>query len=45
VRKLGFDKVLGGGQVTHQLEITALNFSEHAKRKLEEAGGKALEGS
>jgi len=45
VRKLGFDKVLGGGHVTHPLEITAGNFSEHAKRKLEEAGGKAVEGS
>lgn len=45
VRKIGFDKVLGGGQVTHPLEITAVNFSEHAKRKLEEAGGKAVVGS
>lgn len=44
VRKLGFDKVLGGGHVTHPLEVTAGKFSEQAKRKLEEAGGKAVEG-
>jgi len=43
-RKLGFDKVLGGGRVTHPLEVTAGGFSEQAKRKLEEAGGKAVEG-
>jgi len=44
VRKLGFDKVLGGGRVTHPLEVTAGKFSEQAKRKLEEAGGRAIEG-
>jgi large subunit ribosomal protein L15 len=44
VKKLGFDKVLGGGRVTHPLEITAGKFSGQAKRKLEEAGGKAVEG-
>jgi len=44
VRKLGFEKVLGGGRVTHPLEVTAGKFSEQAKRKLEEAGGKAVEG-
>jgi len=44
VRKLGFDKVLGGGRVTHPLEVTAGKFSEQAKRKLEEAGGRAAEG-
>lgn len=44
VGKLGFDKVLGGGQVTHQMDITAKKFVESAKRKLEEAGGKAISG-
>lgn len=44
VRKFGFDKVLGGGRVTHPLKVTAGKFSEQAKRKLEEAGGKAVEG-
>ena len=44
VAKLGLDKVLGGGKVTHPIEITAKEFSEQAKRKLEEAGGKAVVG-
>jgi large subunit ribosomal protein L15 len=44
VSKLGIDKVLGGGRITHPLEIMAKEFSEQAKRKLEEAGGKAVEG-
>lgn len=44
VGKLGFEKVLGGGQVTHPLEIKAQKFVESAKRKLEEAGGKAILG-
>jgi len=44
VNKLGFEKVLGGGQVTHPLEITAKIFVESAKRKLEDAGGKAVAG-
>jgi large subunit ribosomal protein L15 len=42
--KLGFEKILGGGQVTHPLEVRAKEFSESAKRKLEEAGGKAISG-
>lgn len=44
LNKLGFDKVLGGGQVTHPLDVTAKAFVESAKRKLEEAGGKAIAG-
>jgi large subunit ribosomal protein L15 len=44
VGKLGFEKVLGGGQVTHPLEVMAQEFVESAKRKLEEAGGKAISG-
>lgn len=44
VGKLGFDKVLGGGRVTRPLEVTATKFVESAKRKLEEAGGKAISG-
>lgn len=44
VKKLGFEKVLGGGRVTHPLEVVAREFSEQAKRKLEEAGGKAVAG-
>jgi large subunit ribosomal protein L15 len=44
LNKLGIDKVLGGGQVTHQLEVTAKSFVESAKRKIEEAGGKTIAG-
>jgi large subunit ribosomal protein L15 len=42
--KLGVEKVLGGGQVAHPLEVTAKGFSTTAKHKLEAAGGKAVEG-
>lgn len=42
--KLRIDKVLGGGRVTHQLEVTAKSFVDSAKRKLEEAGGRAIAG-
>ncbi|MDI6819361.1 MAG: uL15m family ribosomal protein [Candidatus Hodarchaeaceae archaeon] len=42
--KLGFEKVLGGGHVTRPIEVTAKQFSEQAKRKLEEAGGRAVVG-
>lgn len=44
VGKLGFEKVLGGGRVTHPLEVTAQEFVELARRKLGEAGGKAISG-
>jgi len=37
--KLGVDKILGGGRVTHPIQVVAKEFSESAKRKLEEAGG------
>lgn len=42
VGKFGFDKVLGGGQVTRPLEVMAKEFVDSAKRKLEEAGGRAI---
>ncbi|MEM3421601.1 MAG: uL15 family ribosomal protein [Candidatus Hadarchaeum sp.] len=44
LNKLGVDKVLGGGRVTRPLEVVAKSFVESAKRKLEEAGGKAIAG-
>lgn len=44
ITKLGFEKVLGGGRVTRPIEVTAKQFSEQAKRKLEEAGGRAVVG-
>jgi large subunit ribosomal protein L15 len=37
-------KVLGDGEVTRALEITAARFSESAKAKIEKAGGKAIVG-
>ena len=40
--QIGVEKVLGGGQVTHKLEITAENFSERAVAKVQEKGGQTL---
>jgi large subunit ribosomal protein L15 len=37
--ELGIDKVLGGGKVTHQLSISARDFSERAREKVEKMGG------
>lgn len=39
---LGIGKVLGGGQVTHKLNITAKAFSEQATAKIEAMGGQTL---
>lgn len=44
VSELGFDKVLGGGQVTRPMRVIADEFSGSAKRKLERAGGEAVSG-
>lgn len=41
---VGFDKVLGGGQVTRPLRVIADSFSEKAERKLSESGGAAETG-
>jgi large subunit ribosomal protein L15 len=40
--KLGYDKLLGRGQVTHQLIIQVDSHSESAAKKIEKAGGKIL---
>jgi large subunit ribosomal protein L15 len=40
--QIGIDKILGGGQVTHKMNISGKAFSENAKQKLEENGGQAL---
>jgi large subunit ribosomal protein L15 len=37
-------KVLGDGEVTRAINITAARFSESAKAKIEKAGGKAIVG-
>lgn len=42
--RLGFDKVLGRGKISRPMKIIAKDFSESAKRKLEEAGGEAISG-
>jgi large subunit ribosomal protein L15 len=39
---LGIEKVLGSGQVTHALKLTAGSYSAQAKDKIEAAGGQAL---
>ena len=41
--KLGYDKVLGGGEIGVALTVKAPSFTESAKSKIEEAGGKAVE--
>ncbi len=43
VSELGYNKVIGKGKLTQPLEIEAKVFSEKAKVKIEEAGGKAVE--
>jgi len=42
VTDLGIEKVLGSGQVTHALRLTAVSYSAQAKDKIEAAGGQAL---
>lgn len=42
VTELGIDKVLGGGKVTHKMSISAREFSERARAKIEEMGGQAV---
>jgi large subunit ribosomal protein L15 len=37
-------KVLGDGEITRALSVTAARFSESAKAKIEKAGGKAIVG-
>ena len=37
-------KVLGDGEITRALSVTAARFSESAKAKIEKAGGKAIIG-
>jgi large subunit ribosomal protein L15 len=37
-------KVLGDGEITRAINITAARFSESAKAKIEKAGGKAIVG-
>ncbi len=41
--RLGYNKLLGRGKVTHPLIIQVDAYSESAAKKIEEAGGKILE--
>ena len=38
----GYDKILGGGKLTREIEIRAENFSDSAEQKIEEAGAEAV---
>jgi len=39
----GFTKVLSNGTVNHKLKVICYQFSESAKKKIEEAGGQAVQ--
>lgn len=41
--KLGYDKLLGRGEISRPVSVIIKSFSESAKRKLEEAGGEIVE--
>lgn len=43
LKELGFDKVLGKGNLEKPITIKARFFSNKAKEKIEAAGGKAIE--
>jgi len=38
----GYEKILGSGRLTQEIEIHAEKFSSSAERKIEEAGGEAV---
>ena len=42
VTAMGFGKVLGSGRITVPLNVKAEKFSEGAKKKIEDAGGKVI---
>jgi large subunit ribosomal protein L15 len=43
ISEFGYDKVLSTGKLTQPLTIKARKFVEKAKRRIEAAGGKAIE--
>lgn len=45
ISELGYDKVISTGKLTQPLTITAKKFVEKAKKKIEESGGKVIEGA
>lgn len=42
VKKIGFSKVLGYGQLSKKLQITAGSFSKKAEQRIKDAGGKVI---
>ncbi|MCW1296307.1 MAG: uL15 family ribosomal protein [Candidatus Parvarchaeota archaeon] len=42
ISKLGYDKLLSGGNVTKKIIVKAKSFSKKAKEKIERAGGKIV---
>lgn len=44
LKEFGYQKVLSNGYLTQPLTIKAQKFVEKAKQKIEQAGGKAIEG-
>ena len=42
LESLGFDKLLGTGEVTKPMLVKVASYSESASKKLEEAGGAIL---
>lgn len=42
LRKIGYEKVLGGGKINRPIIVEAKHFSKSAAKKIEEAGGKAV---
>lgn len=43
LQKLGYDKLLGRGQVTHPLIIKASSYSKSAEKKVKKVKGKIIE--
>jgi large subunit ribosomal protein L15 len=42
--KLGYDKLLGAGKINNPIEVKVKRATEQAKAKVEEKGGKVIEG-
>ncbi len=40
--ELGYDKVLGSGEIKRAIKVEAVEFSKIAKEKIEKAGGQAI---
>jgi large subunit ribosomal protein L15 len=45
LNSLGYDKLLGGGQINGKFEVHINNISENAREKVEKSGGEVVESS